>query len=87
MFDLDSLLKGTMPESMLKRGILVLRAKLKPIRRLFEERRVPEKGWSDDVIDLLLTILSMMDTDKDPESARIGEPSDAAGPPAGRTGT
>ncbi len=73
MSDFDSLLKGTIPDSMLKRGLRVLRAKLKPIRILFEERRVPEHGWDDEVIDLLLTIFSMMDTDKDPESARIGE--------------
>jgi len=58
---------------MLKRGLLVLRAKLKPIRVLFEQRRVPENGWDDEVIDFLLTLFSLMDTDKDPESARIGE--------------
>ena len=73
MLDLESLLKQTIPDPMLKRGLLVLRAKLKPIRVLFEQRRVPEHGWDDEVIDFLLTIFSLMDTDKDPESARIGE--------------
>lgn len=73
MPDLDSLLKRTVPDPMLKRGLLVLRAKLKPIRVLFEERRVPDHGWDDEVIDFLMTIFSLMDTDKDPESARIGE--------------
>lgn len=73
MPDFESLLKGTIPDSMLKRGLLVLRARLKPIRILFEERRVPEQGWDDEVIDFLLTNFGMMDTDKDPESARIGE--------------
>jgi O-phospho-L-seryl-tRNASec:L-selenocysteinyl-tRNA synthase len=58
---------------MLEHGLLVLRAKLKPIRLLLEERRVPEQGWDDEVIDFLYKILSMMDTDKDPDSARIGE--------------
>jgi O-phospho-L-seryl-tRNASec:L-selenocysteinyl-tRNA synthase len=58
---------------MLRRGIRVLRAKLEPIRILFEERRVPEERWDDEVIDFLLTALSLMDTDKDPDSARIGE--------------
>jgi O-phospho-L-seryl-tRNASec:L-selenocysteinyl-tRNA synthase len=73
LFDLESLLKQTIPDPILRRGLLVLRAKLEPIRILFEERRVPEQGWDDDVIDFLLTLFSFMDTDKDPESARIGE--------------
>lgn len=73
MLDLEHFLKQTIPDPMLKRGLLVLRAKLKPIQVLFDQRRVPEHGWDDEVIDFLLTILSMMDTDKDPESARIGE--------------
>ncbi|HEY4674837.1 MAG TPA: O-phosphoseryl-tRNA(Sec) selenium transferase [Candidatus Bathyarchaeia archaeon] len=73
MSDLETLLKGTVPDSMLKRGVRVLRAKLKPIRILFEQRKVPDEGWDDEVIDLLLTVFSLMDTDKDPDSARIGE--------------
>lgn len=73
MFDLELLLKQTVPNPMLRRGLLVLNAKLRPIRVLLEERRVPEDGWDDDVIDFLLTLFSLMDTDKDPESARIGE--------------
>jgi len=73
LLDLDSLLKGTIPDSMLKHGLLVLRTKLEPIRILFEQRRVPEQGCDDEVIDFLLTVLSFMDSDKDLESARIGE--------------
>lgn len=73
LLDLESLLKKTIPDHMLRRGLLVLRAKIKPIRVLFEQRRVPEHGWDDDAIDFLLTVFSLMDTDKDPESARIGE--------------
>jgi O-phospho-L-seryl-tRNASec:L-selenocysteinyl-tRNA synthase len=71
--ELEKLLKGTIPDGVLKRGLLVLRAKFKPIRILFEEQRAPNEGWDDEVIDFLLTVLSMMDTDKDPDSARIGE--------------
>ncbi len=73
MLDLDTLLKKTIPESMLKHGLVVLRAKLKPIEVLLEQRRVPEQGWDDEVIDFLLRVFSLLDTDKDPESARIGE--------------
>ena len=67
------MLKDTIPEHMLKRGLLVLQANLKPMRVFFEQRRVPETGWNDEAIDLLLILFSLMDTDKDPDSARIGE--------------
>ena len=73
MIDLGPLLKHTIPDHILQRGLLVMQAKLKPIRLLFEQRRVPEEGWEDGIIDFLLTLLSWMDSDKDPEGARIGE--------------
>jgi O-phospho-L-seryl-tRNASec:L-selenocysteinyl-tRNA synthase len=73
LIDLEALLKHTIPEHILQRGLLVMQAKLKPMRLLFEQRRVPEEGWEDDLIDFLLTLLSWMDTDKDPKGVRIGE--------------
>jgi O-phospho-L-seryl-tRNASec:L-selenocysteinyl-tRNA synthase len=73
LIDLESLLKHTIPKHILHQGLLSVQAKLKPVRLLFEQRRVPEEGWEDDVIDFLLTLLSWMDTDKDPEGVRIGE--------------
>ncbi|TET58516.1 O-phosphoseryl-tRNA(Sec) selenium transferase [Candidatus Bathyarchaeota archaeon] len=73
MIDIEELLKNEIPKHMLKRASVTLRAKLKPIRLLIEHRRVPEKGWDDDVIEFFLTLLSWMDTDKDPEGAQVGE--------------
>jgi len=73
LIDLESMLKNTIPKHILHHGLLVMQAKLRPVRILFEQRRVPEEGWEDDVIDFLLTLLSWMDTDKDPKGARIGE--------------
>jgi O-phospho-L-seryl-tRNASec:L-selenocysteinyl-tRNA synthase len=66
-------MKGLIPENMLERGIIVLESQLDPLRILFEQRRIPEEGWSDPQIKFLLTVLSMMDTDKDPQAARVGE--------------
>lgn len=73
MIDLESTLKNTIPKHILHHGLLVMQAKLRPVRLLFEQRRIPEEGWEDDVIDFLLTLLSWMDSDKDPKGARIGE--------------
>lgn len=66
-------MKGLIPQNMLERGTIVLESQLDPLRILFEQRKIPEEGWSDSQIRLLLTILSMMDTDKDPQAARVGE--------------
>lgn len=66
-------MKGLIPENMLERGITVLESQLDPLHILFEQRRVPEEGWNDHQIKFLLTILSMMDTDKDHQAARVGE--------------
>lgn len=68
------LLLGLIPEHMLDRGLIVLEETLlKPIRNLLEQRKLPKQGWSDETIRFFLTILSSMDTDKDPKAARIGE--------------
>ena len=73
MIDIESMLKDTIPKHVLHHGLLVMQTRLRPIRLLFEQRRVPEEGWEDDVIDFLLTLLSWMDSDKDLGGARIGE--------------
>ncbi|MEJ2277961.1 MAG: O-phosphoseryl-tRNA(Sec) selenium transferase [Candidatus Lokiarchaeota archaeon] len=61
------------PENMLDRGQIVLNNFLKPIKILFEQKNIPEIGWSDEQIYYLLQTLSSMDTDKDNEAARVGE--------------
>ncbi|MHA1298381.1 MAG: O-phosphoseryl-tRNA(Sec) selenium transferase [Candidatus Helarchaeota archaeon] len=73
MKDLEKYFQSIIPEHMLKRGIMVLESNLKPIRILLEQRRIPDDGWDADTIKLFLKILSLMDTDKDPLAARVGE--------------
>ncbi len=66
-------LKDTIPQSVLDRGMTVLSTETRPIKLLFEQRRVPEQGWKDSQIELLLNLLSTMDTDKDSRAACLGE--------------
>ena len=66
-------LKFTIPKSMLERGLIVLSTELKPMKTLFEQRRVPEEGWKDNLIERLLDLLSTMDSDKDSKAANVGE--------------
>lgn len=61
------------PENMLNRGQLVLKNFLKPIQNLFEQKNVPQNGWSEGQIEYLLKTLSNMDTDKDDKASRVGE--------------
>jgi O-phospho-L-seryl-tRNASec:L-selenocysteinyl-tRNA synthase len=64
---------ATIPDHMLKRGLIVLQEVSKPLRVLLEQRRIPKKGIDDDLIRSFFNLLSSMDTDKDPLAARIGE--------------
>ena len=73
MKELEKLLKGLAPESFIKRGMIGLKANWDPIRILFEQRRVPLEGWQEDQVKSLFKLLSTLDTDKDPEAARVGE--------------
>nr|MDO8132872.1 O-phosphoseryl-tRNA(Sec) selenium transferase [Candidatus Njordarchaeum guaymaensis] len=70
---LEDYLEGLLPSNMLRRSSVVLGAQLNLIRDLFRQRKVPKSGWPDDTISFLLKLLSMMDTDKDPEGVKVGE--------------
>ncbi|ENN96720.1 O-phosphoseryl-tRNA(Sec) selenium transferase [Methanocaldococcus villosus KIN24-T80] len=64
---------GLIPENMEKRGKLTLKDNLNIIEEIFNQRKIPKEGLDDDKIKLLLKILSLMDTDKDPKVIQIGE--------------
>jgi len=66
-------LDNTIPKSILDRGLTVLATESRPIKLLFEQRRIPEKGWKDNQIKELLNLLASMDSDKDSKAAFLGE--------------
>jgi len=66
-------LKDAIPKSVLDRGLATLGTEFKPLKLLFEQRRVPKEGWRDSQIELLLRLLSSMDSDKDSKAAGVGE--------------
>jgi len=73
VIEIKELLKSTIPKNMLQRGLIARNSELKPIKVLFEQRRVPDIGFQDEIIETLFLLFSSMDTDKDPLNARIGE--------------
>jgi O-phospho-L-seryl-tRNASec:L-selenocysteinyl-tRNA synthase len=71
--DIERILDKTIPESMARRGRTTIDALLAPVRDVLNRRIFPEKPLTDPQIELMVQILSSMDTDKDPEAARVGE--------------
>jgi O-phospho-L-seryl-tRNASec:L-selenocysteinyl-tRNA synthase len=66
-------LKDILPKSILDRGLTVLGTESKPIKLLFEQRKIPEEGWKDYQIEGLLNLFSSMDSDKDSRAVFVGE--------------
>ncbi len=58
---------------MISRAKVGSNALWEPVLRFLDQRTIPEEGWNDSQIQMLLTLLGSMDSDKDPKGARIGE--------------
>lgn len=72
MYSFDKL-KDTIPKSILARGLTVLGTESEPIKLLFEHRSVPQEGWKDNQIEVLLNLFATMDSDKDGKAVFLGE--------------
>jgi len=71
--EIERILDKTIPENMARRGRTTIDALLAPVRDVLNRRIFPESSLSDSQIELMVQILSSMDTDKDPDAARVGE--------------
>jgi O-phospho-L-seryl-tRNASec:L-selenocysteinyl-tRNA synthase len=71
--DIDRILDKTIPESIARRGRTTIDSLLAPVRDVLNRRIFPDAGLTDLQLELMVQILSSMDTDKDPEAVRIGE--------------
>ncbi len=71
--EIERILDKTIPENMARRGRTTIDALLAPVRDVLNRRIFPEISLSDPQIELMVQILSSMDTDKDPGAARVGE--------------
>ncbi|MFX1264178.1 MAG: O-phosphoseryl-tRNA(Sec) selenium transferase [Promethearchaeota archaeon] len=71
--DIEERLLDIIPKNMAERGRVTIEALLAPLRDLLNRRSFPERPFSDLQLETLFRLLSSMDTDKDPESARVGE--------------
>lgn len=71
--DIEKTLRDLIPGNMLRRSETTLESLLSPIRNVLHQRRMPTDPFSDLQIELLVKLLSSMDTDKDLGAARVGE--------------
>lgn len=71
--EIERILDKTIPDSMARRGRTTIDALLAPVRDVLNRRIFPERSLSDSQIELMVQLLSSMDTDKDPGAARVGE--------------
>ena len=71
--EIDRILDKTIPENIARRGRTTIDSLLAPVRDVLNRRTFPDKPMSDAQLELMVQILSSMDTDKDPEASRVGE--------------
>jgi O-phospho-L-seryl-tRNASec:L-selenocysteinyl-tRNA synthase len=71
--EIDRILEKNIPKSMLQRGRTTVDSLLGPVRDVLNRRQFPEKALTDLQLEMMLQLLSSLDTDKDPEAARVGE--------------
>lgn len=61
MKESESLLKALVPDTYIQQGLQGLAKRHSLFRQLLEHRRLPEKGWDDATIELVLHELALMD--------------------------
>ena len=71
--EIDRILEKNIPKSMLQRGRTTIDSLLGPVRDVLNRRQFPEKALTDLQLEMMMQLLSSLDTDKDPEAARVGE--------------
>ncbi len=71
--EIDRILEKNIPKSMLQRGRTTVDSLLGPVRDVLNRRLFPDKALTDLQLEMMLQLLSSLDTDKDPEAARVGE--------------
>lgn len=71
--EIERILEKTIPENMLRRGRITVDSLLGPIKDVLNRRLFPKKALTDFQLEMMFQLLSSLDTDKDPEAARVGE--------------
>ncbi len=71
--EIERRLFQSIPENIAQQGLTTLRAMLGPVKDVINRRLFPKEPMTETQVEWLLRLLSSMDSDKDPEAARVGE--------------
>ncbi|NWF96652.1 MAG: O-phosphoseryl-tRNA(Sec) selenium transferase [Candidatus Thorarchaeota archaeon] len=71
--EIEKRISEVLPPHMAVRGLTTLGALLNPVKDVINRRHFPKKALDDVQVEWLIRILSSLDSDKDPEAARVGE--------------
>jgi O-phospho-L-seryl-tRNASec:L-selenocysteinyl-tRNA synthase len=71
--EINRILEKNIPKSMLQRGRTTVDSLLGPVRDVLNRRQFPDNALTDLQLEIMFQLLSSLDTDKDPEAARVGE--------------
>lgn len=71
--EIDRILAKNIPKRMLERGRTTVDSLLGPVRDVLNRQQFPETALTDLQLEMMIQLLSSLDTDKDPEAARVGE--------------
>ncbi len=71
--EIERSLFRSIPENMARSGLTTIRAVLRPVKDIINRRQFPQEPLTEAQVEWLLRLLSSMDSDKDPEMARVGE--------------
>jgi O-phospho-L-seryl-tRNASec:L-selenocysteinyl-tRNA synthase len=71
--EIERILEKTIPDNMLRRGRTTVDSLLGPVKDVLNRRLFPKKALTDLQLEMMFQLLSSLDTDKDPEAARVGE--------------
>lgn len=73
MQDLNELLQTMIPKTYIKQGIQNERARINLIKKLINNRKLPQHGWSDAFIEQFIQELSILDSNNFLTNAGVGE--------------
>ena len=73
MQEINELLQTMIPKTYIKQGIQNERARINLIKKLINNRKLPQHGWSDAFIEQFIQELSILDSNNFLTNAGVGE--------------
>lgn len=73
MEDCEELASKLVNKTYIRQGLQNLKSRRNDLKRLLEQRKIPENGWDDSAIESLIEQLSAMDSNNFSSNCGVGE--------------